>query len=573
MPNYRLSSTSRLSQLTGDFDPQPDGLPPDPDGGPAHVNFTGAWGVEGVDLGANVTHAGQLIIFFGDVPQVGGGVGRTPVNADLVAYATDLSVSAGRIALRPVLRGEFFAPFTVAGDRNTWPVGDPATMVERRQQHVFYRDVDSGIGHAYWDELTNGRVHDSWTSKVKDGAPPAVGDPATMVYGAQQHVFYVTGNGTVSHLFWDETAGDAVRYEDWTALTEAPTAAGNPASMVYGNTQHVFYSTTQNAIGHLYWDEASNTYGSQDWSASTHAPSAAGDPATMVYGAQQHVFFRTVQGAIGHLFWDQPSNALGYQDWSASTQAPSAAGDPATMVYGAQQHVFFRTVQGAIGHLFWDQPSNALGYQDWSASTQAPSAAGDPAAMVYDLQQHVFYRNVYGSMSHIYWDQHSNTMRHDFWDAFMPLGGETPTGAYSYDNAAWVFVWRAGSSSLTSSNAPTQPVPFQWHFSLSRFAGGANETAFLQVAPLVVQNSEFAGMIPSGQGDGVFPIRSWARRPGLGSSLGLDAAGPWPAAVERECLVLPRPGRVGSGPKRGPSAFRHGVRVERVVSRTNPVNR
>jgi hypothetical protein len=183
------------------------------------------------------------------------------------------------------------------------------------------------------------------------------------------------------------------------------------------------------------------------------------------------------------------------------TGAPPAAGDPATMVYGTQQHVFYRDVYGAIAHLYWNGASNTMGCQNWTTATHAPPAAGDPATLVFELQQHVFYRNTHGSISHIFWDQNSNLLHHDLWDEFMPLGAETPTGAFSYDGAAWVFVLHAGSSALTRSPTPTEPMPFQWQFSLSRW--GTPSTAFLQVAPHVIDNAEFTGMLPSGDGAGV----------------------------------------------------------------------
>ncbi len=108
--------TRRLAQLTGDYDPE--GLP--------HVNFTGAWGVEGADLGANTDHDGRLFIFFGDVPQRQTGRRWPPHDADLIVYIkagpfsgssgpkTERETVAKQIRLTPILRDGLFDPFTEA---------------------------------------------------------------------------------------------------------------------------------------------------------------------------------------------------------------------------------------------------------------------------------------------------------------------------------------------------------------------------------------------------------------------------------------------------------------------------
>ncbi len=59
MPNYIDGSTRRIAQMTGDADPE----------GLVHYNYTGQWGVQGVDLGASTVHGDRTYIFFGDVPR------------------------------------------------------------------------------------------------------------------------------------------------------------------------------------------------------------------------------------------------------------------------------------------------------------------------------------------------------------------------------------------------------------------------------------------------------------------------------------------------------------------------
>lgn len=80
MPQYVNISTKRIVQLTGDYDPE----------GLAHFNTTGAWGVEGVDLGANTEHEGRLFIFFEDVPLTQANHSLPPQDADLIAYIENI---------------------------------------------------------------------------------------------------------------------------------------------------------------------------------------------------------------------------------------------------------------------------------------------------------------------------------------------------------------------------------------------------------------------------------------------------------------------------------------------------
>lgn len=101
-------STQRSGQLTGGYDPE----------GFAPMNNTTAWGVDGVDLGANTEHDGKLIFFFGDVPRTRqpqrGRSDYPPHDADLVAFASAADPIAGGIHLTPVLQPNgLFAPFQI----------------------------------------------------------------------------------------------------------------------------------------------------------------------------------------------------------------------------------------------------------------------------------------------------------------------------------------------------------------------------------------------------------------------------------------------------------------------------
>jgi hypothetical protein len=104
---YVPGSTRRVASLSSGVTINPSGPWPgdsDPEGLP-HPNQTLAWGVPGVDLGANTDHEGRLFFFFGDVP---------PENYDLVAYTTDAYPEPDGIHLTPLLRPDGrFDPFQI----------------------------------------------------------------------------------------------------------------------------------------------------------------------------------------------------------------------------------------------------------------------------------------------------------------------------------------------------------------------------------------------------------------------------------------------------------------------------
>jgi Repeat of unknown function (DUF346) len=82
--------------------------------------------------------------------------------------------------------------------------------------------------------------------------------------------------------------------------TPSDTAAGDPSTMVYGQQQHIFYRSTDGKIMHVFWDQNADRIFSQQWAG---PGTAAGDPSTMVYGQQQHIFYRSTDGKIMHVFW------------------------------------------------------------------------------------------------------------------------------------------------------------------------------------------------------------------------------------------------------------------------------
>ncbi len=101
-PGIRTIVTTRITQLTGGYDPE----------GKPFLNNTVPWGVAGVDLGANTEHNGRLYFFFGDVVPTRRG-SWPPYDSDLIAYTQDSSAEPAGFRLTPVSRGGAFYPFTV----------------------------------------------------------------------------------------------------------------------------------------------------------------------------------------------------------------------------------------------------------------------------------------------------------------------------------------------------------------------------------------------------------------------------------------------------------------------------
>ncbi len=109
---YVPTSTQRICQMTGDYDPQ--GLP--------HINHTGQWGIEGTDFGVTVEHQGKLFILFGDVPSAD--------DADPIVYTTDIDPEPYGFQLYPILcggPGTGFRPLNVKGLSNKGYLGTNET--------------------------------------------------------------------------------------------------------------------------------------------------------------------------------------------------------------------------------------------------------------------------------------------------------------------------------------------------------------------------------------------------------------------------------------------------------------
>jgi hypothetical protein len=127
---------------------------------------------------------------------------------------------------------------------------------------------------------------------------PAAGDPAVFAWQTQQHVFYRDDQGNIQHVFYDSSVNHRFPPEQWASGTGShstgPAAAGNPATLVAANQQHIFYRDVAGNIWHVYWDQRSNSRTAEPWagpSSPTGTPTAQGDPAVMEADSQQHLFY------------------------------------------------------------------------------------------------------------------------------------------------------------------------------------------------------------------------------------------------------------------------------------------
>jgi hypothetical protein len=336
-----------------------------------------------------------------------------------------------------------------AGDPSAFPYVTSSSS----QQHVFFRDQSGGIWQVYWDQ-GRGLAFEEWNGVGSPtNAPLAVGDPATMVANNQQHVFYRDLYGSIFHLFWDPNSG--LHSEYWASgggnSTTGPAAAGEPATLVTPNQQHIFYRDTAGNIQHVFWDANSGRH-AERWAGPSGSPSggpgALGDPQTLFANNQQHVFYRALQliggtdNPIWHVYWD-PGSGLHAQIWAglgSPNNAPAAAGDPATLATANQQHIFYRDSSHNIWHVFWDS-SSGMHLEQWASgaggsSTMGPAAYGDPAAVFANNQQHIFYRDLYGSIFHVFWDPSSG--RHvEYWASGPGSGTTGPAAASDPTTMVW----------------------------------------------------------------------------------------------------------------------------------------
>lgn len=116
----------------------------------------------------------------------------------------------------------------------------------------------------YWDDGQHTKVEekDPWAGPGSKNNAPAAGDPATLVWGNQQHIFYHDNQNIIQHVFYDPNLG--LQWAGPWGPGNFP-AAGDPATLVTNNQQHVFYRDNQNNIQHVFWDDSTHKMTVEQW--------------------------------------------------------------------------------------------------------------------------------------------------------------------------------------------------------------------------------------------------------------------------------------------------------------------
>jgi hypothetical protein len=269
---------------------------------------------------------------------------------------------------------------------DTWGTGlagEPATLVYGTQQHAFWRSTGGGLEHTWWDAAGSGSYHDVWGSGL-------AGDPAALVDGNAQHVWAVDGAGNLRHWWW--APGQPLQSDTW-----GSGVVGRPSVMLVNDEQHAFARTTGGAIRHWWWNAA------QGMQAETIGAGAgvAHSPVVAQIGDAQHVWAVTSAGELRHWWWNPR------QSWQSDTWASSVTGRPAFLQVGSQQHIWTRSTAGTLEHYWW-APGQPIQHNTWSFGI-----ASDPTAKLIGSSQHVWATDTTGTAQH-WWTQDTSLL-HNTW--------------------------------------------------------------------------------------------------------------------------------------------------------------
>lgn len=269
---------------------------------------------------------------------------------------------------------------------NTWATsatGNPVTFVDNTQQHAFVRGTDSSLQHYFWDSATGASAHDTWaTSGV-------AGDPAAIMVGSAQHVWWVDTAGTLEHSWWDPSGGS--HHDTW-----ASGVTGRPSVMLVGGVQHVFTRTTSGATEHVWWDAA------QGLQSETIPTNATSDLTVAEMGDAQHVWLTDAAGNLRHWWWSPGAG------WNNDTWGTGVTGRPTFLLAGTQQHVFVRGTGGTVEHYYWD-PNSGTHHDTWGSGITA-----DPTSLLIGDVQHVWATDGTSTVQHWWWSPTQGS-HHDTW--------------------------------------------------------------------------------------------------------------------------------------------------------------
>jgi hypothetical protein len=527
MPRWLPGSTRRIAQLTGDYDPE----------FLTHFTSTGAWGVDGTDLGANTEHDGRTYVFFGDVPRPPGGAGP-PQDSDLVAFIEDVPFpSGGRVAMERQDDRQLDA-FFIGVDGAlyvTWVIDGGTWQGPVRISRTGVAPAGGGIAAAHQtaDQLDvffvgrDGALYVSWVVgggvwqgplrlSARGVAPPGAQVAAAHQGDAQLDVLYLGTDGKLN-VHWVAGLGGWQGPVSLGASPVAPPGAALAVIEQVPNQLSVLFIGNDERLN-VQWVVGGGTW-QGPVSLGNHRVAPAGghvaaikqlpDLTSVLFIGHDHKL--TVQWVIDGGTWQGPvalsPNPVAPPGGSVAlvTQVPNQT---SALFLGDHGELL---VQWVIGGATWQGPAQI------SAQHVGPKGAPLAAAKQLEDLTAVLYGGP-GNQLHLSWVVGGGT-----WQGPAPINPEmvkltpvlengvfhpftlretsrtwllgtdaTPTGAFSYDGTAFVFVVAKEGvviSSLVKSCCPAEPVPFDLVFRFS-FESDRDGGKFWQVAPCVLPRAD-----------------------------------------------------------------------------------
>lgn len=551
MPHWLAGSTERIAQMSGDYDPEK----------LVHINFTGAWGVDGVDLGANTEHNGLTLIFFGDVPTPHGR-NAPPRDSDLVAFIEDTpfppgghlaSAHQGEHQLDVFFIGEdgglyvswvidggtWQGPLRISRKRVAPPGGGVAAAHQSGDQlDVFFIGRDGAL---YVSWVVGGGI---WQGPVrlsgKGVAPPGARLTAANQGADQLDVFYVGNDGKLN-VHWVVGLGSWKGPQALGSAAVAPPGACVAAIEQVSNQLSVLFFGNDQKLNVHWVLGLGNWQGPVALSPNPVAPPGANLAAIKQLANQTSVLFvghdrkLNVHWVVGGGRWQGPATL------SPNPIAPAGAGIALVSQIATQTTALLigdggqLLVQWVIGGGIWQGPVNI------SAANVAPAGAPLVAEKQLADLTVALYGGPWGEQQVSWvvgggnWQgpvrinpdmmRLSPVLKDGVFHPFTVreaqrtwlLGSDaTPTGAFSYDGKVFVFVVADEGTtiaSLTKSCCPTEPQPFDLVFRFS-FASDLDGGKFFQVAPCVVRSDQLPGF-DYGSAEGAILLgHGFTRRPG-----------------------------------------------------------
>jgi phosphatidylserine decarboxylase len=300
--------------------------------------------------------------------------------------------------------------------------GSPFGVVYNKQLHNLFFDVNGNISDVWNDGLKqkyqnlnelvssipNLNVPGSSTAAP---APSAQGNPFSIVYKKQLHNLYWDVNGNISDIWYDVKnkktdiewyEGKNWYYQNLNSLPfVAPLANGNPFAVVYNEQLHNLYMDVNNQISDIWFDGKNWNYQNLNLCASA-APLALGNPSAVIYNNQMHNLYLDINGNISDIWFD--GSKWHYQNLNKlAPKATLTQSSPFSMVYKKQLHNLYLDFNNQISDIWYD--GSKWLYQNLNSLVpSAPLAYGNPFAVEYFGQLHNLYLDANNQISDIWFD-------------------------------------------------------------------------------------------------------------------------------------------------------------------------